>query len=56
MKRFPWGRAVLRTKFEVHSSYNCVLRTLCPNAPNVRFLSQKAAEVLSEMGLEDILD
>ena len=34
LKQFPWGRAVLTTKFEVDSSYNCVLRTLCPNAPN----------------------
>jgi len=33
MKQFPWGRAVLITKFEVDSSYTCVLRTLCPNAP-----------------------
>ena len=33
MKQFPWGRAVLITKFEVDSSYNCVFRTLCPNAP-----------------------
>jgi len=35
MKQVPWGRAVLITKFEVDSSYNCVLRTLCPNAPIV---------------------
>ena len=34
LKRFPWGRAVLITKFEEDSSYNCVLRTVCPNAPN----------------------
>ena len=37
MKQFPWGRAVLKTKFEVDSSYNCVLRTLCPNAPTLRW-------------------
>ena len=35
LKRFPWGRAVLITKFEEDSSYNCVLRTVCPNAPIV---------------------
>jgi len=39
MKQFPWGRAVLITKFEEDSSYNCVLITLCPNAPYVSRLA-----------------
>ena len=36
LKLFPWGRAVLITKFEEDSSDNCVLKTVCPNAPNIR--------------------